>query len=301
MAKTSRRLSDAERAERRARDRDRLRQATEALLSSEGWQRWVRARATFHHYSMSNTLLLAHQCAARGITPTHVAGFRAWLSLGRAVRRGESALWVIAPMAVRRRDQRGEDTGEKRMFFRSVPVFELSQTDPIDGVDQAPLEPPSAPIEGDSHRQLLEPLSVLAHELGYTLDCAELDGACGGYCAYRAKRIVIEERQPPNAKVRVAVHELAHALGASSNNHGRERCEVIVECAAFIVCSGLGLATGGESIPYIAGWGEDGALEAITEAAELIDQIASRIETAVGLRNSAAATEAADDAITASV
>ena len=34
----------------------------------------------------------------------------------------------------------------------------------------------------------------------------------------------------------------------------------------------------GETIPYIAGWAEDGALEAVTEQAELIDQLARRIE-----------------------
>lgn len=114
---------------------------------------------------------------------------------------------------------------------------------------------------------------------------AELDGACGGFCDYRAKRIVIEQRLAPNAKVRVGVHELAHALGVSSDRFGRERAEVIVECAAFIVCSGLGLPTGGESMPYLASWGENGALDAITEAAELIDQIASRIERAAGLHS----------------
>jgi hypothetical protein len=56
---------------------------------------------------------------------------------------------------------------------------------------------------------------------------------------------------------------------------------VIVECAAFVVAAGLRLETGGESIPYVAGWGEDGALDAVTEAAELIDAIARRIEDAV--------------------
>jgi hypothetical protein len=50
MAKTKRRLSKAERAERRERDRERLQAAAEQLLSSEGWQRWVRARALFHSY-----------------------------------------------------------------------------------------------------------------------------------------------------------------------------------------------------------------------------------------------------------
>jgi hypothetical protein len=45
MATSSRRLSDAEHDERRAGDRERLKQACEQLLSSDGWQRWVRARA----------------------------------------------------------------------------------------------------------------------------------------------------------------------------------------------------------------------------------------------------------------
>ncbi len=56
MAKqSSRRASEQKRAERRERDRERARWATEALLTSEGWQRWVRARAVFHSYSLQNT------------------------------------------------------------------------------------------------------------------------------------------------------------------------------------------------------------------------------------------------------
>ena len=38
---------------------------------------------------------------------------------------------------------------------------------------------------------------------------------------------------------------------------------------------------GGESIPYVAGWGEQGALDAIREFAGTIDQIARRIEDAI--------------------
>jgi hypothetical protein len=38
-------LSEAEREERRAQDRQRLQNAAEQLLNSEGWQRWVRIRA----------------------------------------------------------------------------------------------------------------------------------------------------------------------------------------------------------------------------------------------------------------
>ena len=86
MAKTKRGLSEAERAERRAHDRERLQHAARELLTSDGWQRWVRARALFHNYSLRNCMLLAAQCHERGIDARRVAGFRTWLKLGRCVR-----------------------------------------------------------------------------------------------------------------------------------------------------------------------------------------------------------------------
>jgi len=49
--KSSRRLTERERAERRRQDRERLQHATQELLSSDGWARWVKTRAMFHAYS----------------------------------------------------------------------------------------------------------------------------------------------------------------------------------------------------------------------------------------------------------
>jgi hypothetical protein len=62
----------------------------------------------------------------------------------------------------------------------------------------------------------------------------------------------------------------------------REQAEVIVDTVTFIVCAGLGLAVDGESVPYVAGWGEDGALEAVTQFAQTIDDLARRIEDSLG-------------------
>jgi hypothetical protein len=61
MAKSKRPLSEAERAERRQRDRERLQAAAEQLLTSEGWQRWVRARAVFHSYTLLISGRLCHR------------------------------------------------------------------------------------------------------------------------------------------------------------------------------------------------------------------------------------------------
>jgi hypothetical protein len=69
---------------------------------------------------------------------------------------------------------------------------------------------------------------------------------------------------------------------------------VLVDCVTYVVCSSVGLDVGGESIPYVAGWGEDGGLDAIREYAETIDAIARRIEDAVVHCASAPATEEDD-------
>ncbi|MDP8967612.1 MAG: hypothetical protein M3N04_03345 [Actinomycetota bacterium] len=39
-------LTDEERAARRKVDRDRIEQAARALLTTDGWQRWIRVRAS---------------------------------------------------------------------------------------------------------------------------------------------------------------------------------------------------------------------------------------------------------------
>jgi N-terminal domain of anti-restriction factor ArdC/Putative metallopeptidase family (DUF6782) len=279
--KSRRRCSEQEREERRRADRERLRKAAEELLSSEGWARWVRVRSMFRAYSAGNCMLLAHQCHERGIEPHRVAGFRTWLKLGRCVRKGELALRILAPVTVKERDARGEETGEGRVFFKTAFVFERSQTEPLPGAEPVSLEPPSKPLSGDSHRHLLEPLREFAGSLGYAVSFAEIPGSVGGFCDARAKRIVIDSQMAANSQVRTLIHECAHALGIDYERYSRAQAEVIVDTGTFVVSARIGLAVDGESVPYVAGWGEDGALEAVSEFAETIDRVARRIEDAL--------------------
>jgi hypothetical protein len=143
------------------------------------------------------------------------------------------------------------------------------------------VSPPAQPIEGDSHTELIVPLQELGRELGYRVEIRDLpDHGPGGWCDHKLKHIAIATG-PANGQVRTLVHELAHALGVGYEQYGREQAEVLVDCVTYIFCSSVGLDIAGESIPYIAGWGEDGALDAIREYAETIDTIARRIEDAL--------------------
>ena len=277
--KSSRRLTETERAERRRQDRERLQQAARELLSSDGWARWVRARAMFHSYSAGNCMLLAAQCHQRGMVATRIAGFRTWLKLGRVVRKGETALRILGPMPLKQHDQEtGEEIEKRRVVFRTAFVFDVSQTDVIDGTEPAPLEAPRQPLTGDSHAHLLAPLRGFAESLGFSVSFETIDGSAGGWCDPKAKRIVVDADVPANAQLRTLIHECAHALGIGYDKYSRAQAEVMVDTVTLVAASAVGLAVDGETVAYVSGWGEDGALEAVTEFAETIDRVARKIE-----------------------
>lgn len=211
---------------------------------------------------------------------TYIAGFRAYLDLGRCVRKGEKAIRIYAPMPPRKTDET-RIAEERPIRFRSIAVFDVSQTDPLPGVEPTPLQPPAQPITGDSHGHLIPRLEALAGDLGYTVTTEPIPGPAEGHCDAKNKRITIDFGLPVNARVRVLVHELAHAQGIDYKNYTREQSEVIVDTATVIACTSSGLDVTGDAIPYIAGWGEDGALDAIRAFSADIDRVARRIEEAM--------------------
>lgn len=77
-----------------------------------------------------NAMMVAMQAPGA----TMVAGFRQWLAMGRAVRRGETACYIWAPTRGRSADaDAGDGDGEVRAGgFILVPVFDIGQTDAAD-------------------------------------------------------------------------------------------------------------------------------------------------------------------------
>jgi antirestriction protein ArdC len=127
-----RRLSEAEREQRRSAERERVKEAAEQLLTSEGWQRWVRARSMFRRYSAHNCMLIALDFHLRGIEPEPVAGFRTWLKLGRCVRKGEHGIRIAARVAPKKSDpgaegperEQTEERDRRPVRITTVAVFD---------------------------------------------------------------------------------------------------------------------------------------------------------------------------------
>jgi antirestriction protein ArdC len=275
-------------AERRRRRAEHVQRAARALLDSDGWQNWVRARGSngLARYSWHNLMLIVEQAP----TATWVCGPRVWEDeLGYKVRDDERRrpIWILAPRTRTSPEtdaETGERVEERVRYFRAVKVYDHSQVDPIPGRDHASLRPPTQPLTGTSHQHLLAPLEAFAHQLEYTVEYRAIPGPGGGWCNPKDREIVIDAAQAPNAKVRTLTHELAHALGVSYKDYGREKAEVLVETVTYVVCAGAGLDVSGVSIPYVAGWGEDGALAEVQQLAETIDSLAARLEAAIGIK-----------------
>jgi hypothetical protein len=133
-------------------------------------------------------------------------------------------------------------------------------------------------LTGDSHAHLLVPLCGFVESLGYSVSFETIDGSAGGWCDRKSKRIVVDASVPANAQLRTLIHECAHALGIDYEQYSRAQAEVMVDTVTLVAASAVGLAVDGEAIPFVSGWGERGALEAVTEFAETIDKVARCIE-----------------------
>lgn len=276
------------RAERREQERRLMADAVEGLRSSEGWGRWLRVRRHFHRYSLHNQFLIAVQDPGA----TRVAGFRAWLDLGYAVRKGEHGIRIWAPCPpskarLRRwREAGGDPDWRPRTFFRLVSVFDRGQVDTLPDLPGggADLDPPGQPTTGDTVAWLLGPLRDLATTIGWSVEVEK--GSTVGSCEPPRRRIRVDPISgdfSANAQVATVIHEIAHALVRTEREaddprlgYGEE--EVVVECVAFTVCGSVGLDTSGASVPYVASWGTG---EEIERYATLVDRLARRLEDAV--------------------
>ena len=147
-------LTDAERDARRKADRERIEQAARALLTTDGWQRWIKRQR-----QQRPLQVLAQQPVAdrdRVPRPRHHPDLRRRLPRlpGSQPLRAQGPEGDPHPRAGHRQAARrptARRPARRKTFFRTVPVFDVSMTDPLPGTEPVPLTPPSQPITGDSH------------------------------------------------------------------------------------------------------------------------------------------------------
>ncbi|MFC8224100.1 ArdC-like ssDNA-binding domain-containing protein [Streptomyces sp. NPDC057362] len=267
--KTTRRRSTKSAEEREAEVaalHEQLNDAIASLVSADGWKAMLRATvANLGRYSVNNMLLILAQCPHA----TQVRSFKQWKEHGRHVRKGEKGLRIFAPMTVKRKDKDGnpvlDENGQeqKRVIFKTVPVFDISQTDPDEGT--APEETPEAAyalgvkVTGEAPAELWERLTHHAEKVhGYSVRLEPTSGE-DGYTDPRTRVVGIKEDDPEAHRVITLAHEVGHIecghvadLDEYRRHRGRMECEA--ESVAYIVAGAAGLDAALTSVPYIADW-----------------------------------------------
>jgi antirestriction protein ArdC len=246
----------------------RLEEGIATLTSSDTWRHYLAFQSRFHRYSYGNALLIASQCGEA----THVTGFHGWRALGRVVRRGEKAIWILAPMVVKQAESDASQEEGGVRGFKYVPVFDISQTDGDD--PPAVCTKLSGPDRADAYLRFL----AVADSIGFRVEDHQFDDATNGDCCSSERRIRIEQRNSPAQRVKTLVHELAHAL-LHPTVEDRALAELEAESTAYIVCDVVGIDTGDYSFGYVATWsgGGDEAISRIKASCGRIQKAAARI------------------------
>ena len=268
---------------------ERLEKGVKELFTSEKYMEYLRVMSQFHHYSFSNTLLIAMQKS----DATLVAGYGAWQKkFERNVMKGEKAIKIFAPAPRKVEieqdmldpetqkpilDENGEVKKEtvmvKQPFFKITSVFDVSQTEgkPLPELDT--VKDLTASVE--EYNIFFEALKRTSK---VPIDFQPIEGGSHGFYHQKEKRIAIAEGMSEAQNIKTGIHEIAHSrlhdVDMTDAENGivvdRNTREVQAESVAYTVCQYYGIDTSEYSFGYIAGWSEGKEIRELRSSMEVI-------------------------------
>ncbi|WP_085369590.1 ArdC-like ssDNA-binding domain-containing protein [Leifsonia sp. NCR5] len=231
------------------------------LADSGQWRAFLEFARSFHSYSLNNLLLIL----AQNPTATMVAGFRQWQTKGRQVRKGEKSIKIFGYREKKTEtaadtDDAAEDAARVIRYFPTLSVFDIAQTDPIEGADPLPRDPTQRLIGDDDHG-VIAPLTTHLESQGWKISNEPLTHA-SGYTDPQTQRVVLAECLSVEQSAKTLLHETAHIElhhidSVEEYRQHRGRMEVEAESVAYVVGGLCGFDTSAYSIGYIAGWSDE--------------------------------------------
>jgi antirestriction protein ArdC len=230
----------------------------ELLHNSVRWAAFLKFARSFHAYSLNNVLLILSQMPEA----TQVAGFRKWQSLGRQVRKGEKAIRILgySTKKLTEQDENGEDIEKRLTRFPLLSVFDITQTDLIDGAQDAnAITAVTAQLTGADEFGIIDTLTGYLVEEGWNVQLRPIVGSKNGYTDPEEMRVVLDADLSPEHRAKTLIHETAHILLGHTDDppeyvEHRGLMETEAESVAYIVAGLAGFDTSAYSIAYITGW-----------------------------------------------
>jgi hypothetical protein len=202
--------------------------------------------ARFHTYSWNNSLLIRMQKP----DATLVAGLRKWAELGYHVRKGETAIWIWAPIFTRIADEMTGELVEKLTGFRPASVFDASQ---LANLAEKPLPTPFRSLADDA-QTLYRDIRDRIVASGIAIEERSLPPGTEGVS--KGGLIVVNSTLDSRRRILVLLHELTHEL-AHHTPQGPAKTvqqrELEAESVAFVVGAILGIENP-NSADYVLNW-----------------------------------------------
>lgn len=207
---------------------DKVREATQKLLDlfASGNLPPAIARTTIRvkagHQIPSDKWSLGNRLLMLSSDTEDARGFRQWEKVGRKVKKGAKAIYILGPRTIGIED---EDTGETKHMvvgFLSVPVFRYEDTEGLE-VEYPDYSPPSIP-----------PLSDVADHYGVKVRYGAFAGRYYGAYSPSKKDIILCSHDEE-----VFFHELAHAVHGTITplKPGQDpHQEIVAETVAATLC-----------------------------------------------------------------
>jgi antirestriction protein ArdC len=256
---------------------EQLANETDAALQSELFRNYLKTAAAFWSYSWHNQMLIWKQKP----DASYVGGYHTWLRCGRYVRKGEKGIAILAPMFFKDKAKTadGSETDVKRIWFKVVYVFDISQTEGM------PLPDLPTKSTGERGLEMLERLLRFAESRGITVRFVKhcsLNGAAGTSRGTEIEICTTETDTPTQAAT--LAHELAHSLlhwtadgHKITTRNGQEikkqQRELEAEATAYVLCNYFGIES--PSNFYLATYAVTPAM--LLEAVETIAATAKTI------------------------
>jgi hypothetical protein len=231
-------------ADRQARDEARAQQVAQLhrqltagvveLVNGASWQAMLAAAARFQSYSWRNCLLILAQMP----TATRVAGYRAWQSLGRQVRKGQRGSAVLAPVTYRRNDDDEKAADVEDSTTREIRGWKIEHVFDISQTDGDPLAHIAVPlVEGEAPHGLWDQLAAQVTAAGFMLLREATTGRPNANGSMTRSEMTIRVREDLGAAqaCKTLAHELAHVQlghGTATCTGSRSQAEVEAESVA---------------------------------------------------------------------
>ena len=274
---------------------EHLKEGIKSYFNSDNYKEFLNGMADFNNYSPRNIQLIKAQLPQA----TLVASFNQWKKRGGSVK-GQKAIYIQAPVKVTIKDIYGNPkidpkTGEelKRIVFRSVPVFDVSQVTPQEGKT---LDIPSmsgdatTPLSKEDYNNMYRSLKEISQSNGVPIRFDQTEPGVGGFYDTKRNEIVIsnQAKRQPAQVIGTLIHEMAHSelhndktIAENYPDLKYSTGELQAESVAYVVSRHLGIDMGIErSFGYLASWAvAEGGLESLTAQLEIVQkESASLIE-----------------------